>query len=92
MFINVKTLLRMTDEQMTDPARYFLRSGIRVFEDDDGECYIMKNAAILYVFYNYNRVRAVNDYKPGGEYEGKVRSTLLGPMDEGFDVLKEVKK
>lgn len=92
MYINIRTLLRMTNEQMTDPTRYFLRSGIRVFEDDDGECSIMKNAAILYVSYDCNRVYAVNDYKPEDKYEAKIRHILLGSMDEGFDVLKEVKK
>lgn len=92
MFINLKTLLRMTGEQMTDPVRYFLRLGFRVFEDDDGECFIMKNAAILYVFYDHNRMAAVHSYKPEYKYEAEVRSTLIEPVDEGFDVLKEVYK
>lgn len=92
MFINIKTLLRMTNELMTDPKCYFLRFGIRVFEDDDCEYYIMKNAAILYVFYDGNRMRAVSNYRPTDKYESMIRHTLLGSVDEGFDVLTEVKK
>lgn len=92
MFISIKTLLRMTNEQMTDPDRYFLRLGFRVFEDNDGEYSIMKNAAIFYVFYGSDRMRAVSNYTPTDEYESMIRHTLLGPVDEGFDVLKEVKK
>lgn len=92
MFINIKTLLRMTGEQMTDPKRYFLKLGIRVFEDDDGEYHIMKNAAILYARSAIGRVEAIKNYKPSNEYEYRIQATLLGLMDEGFDALTEVKK
>lgn len=92
MFIPIDVMLKMIGKTVADPKNHFLNMGMRVFDDNDGELYLMKNAAILYVRHTYDRVRMLNKYYPQDAREGAVRSTLLGPMDEEFNVIKEVKK
>lgn len=92
MFVPIDAMLKMTGETMVDPKNYFLNMGFRVFSDDCGVFYLIKNAAILYVRHSYDRMHMLAEYKPQDAHEASILSMLNGPMDNGFEGLKEVYK